>query len=361
MHNNKKTSPTNLMALLIFSFSLVLSVQHAVAQQGDTQEQEKPIKGGLTEEDWAYEIAPGVVRQEVSYFSDDVECFAVIFYPKGFDAKQLTPAVVLGQGWTGTHHSIEKYAARFAEKGLVAMAIDYRGWGYSNSFATIVGRNVEREDDDSHRRESTENVVLKRTRLLPMKQVEDYRNAISYIQGEPGVDPNRIGVWGSSYAGGHTITVAGLDARVKVIAAQVPAVSGKGSEPAPFNLRGPLLQDAIARARTGQGDTVTTGFSNPRQVDRETYEKNAEYKPFHYLQHIGNRPVLMIAAGNEQLFNNDDNAKAAIDALSGPKKYIVVPGITHFEMYINEAFEISSNAAADWFVEHLFSIPPDEG
>ena len=30
-----------------------------------------------------------------------------------------------------------------------------------------------------------------------------------------------------------------------------------------------------------------------------------------------------------------------------------VPGITHFEMYINEAFEISSNAAADWFREHL--------
>jgi hypothetical protein len=340
-----------LSSAIVFFITLLL-VQTSSAQ-------EDAVKSGLTEADWAYEMAPGVTRREVTYYSDDVACFAIIFYPKDFDPNGKTPAIVLGQGWTGTHHSIAKYAARFAEKGLVAMAIDYRGWGNSNGFATIVGRDIDRAADETHRRESSEQVIIKRTRLLPMKQVEDYRNAISYIQGEPGVDPDRIGVWGSSYAGGHTITVAGLDARVKVIAAQVPAVAGKGSDPGPFNLRGPLLTDAIARARTGQGDTITTGFSNPREVDRETYEKSAEYRPFHYLQYVGNRPVLMIAAGKEQLFNNDDNAKAAIDVLSGPKKYIVVPGITHFEMYINEAFEISSNAAADWFVQHLSSLPPE--
>src|SRR5262245_63696354 len=30
-----------------------------------------------------------------------------------------------------------------------------------------------------------------------------------------------------------------------------------------------------------------------------------------------------------------------------------MPSVTHFEMYINEPFEISSNAAANWFREHL--------
>lgn len=338
----------NLMPLILL-LSLLLPIFLGIGVHAQTD----APKPGLTEEDWAYELAPGVTRQEVSYYSDDVECFAVVFYPPNFDRNKKTAAIVLGQGWTGTHHSIEKYAARFAEKGLVAMAIDYRGWGHSNGFATLAERNVSRKNDETHRRESTEKVIIKRTRLLPMKQVEDYRNAISYIQGEPGVDPERIGLWGSSYAGGHTITVAGLDARVKAIAAQVPAISGKDSEPGPFNLRGPLLRDAIARARTGQGGTATTGFSNPREVDRETFEKSSEYQPFHYLQHIGQRPVLLIAAQNEQLFNNDDNAKAAIDVLTGPKKYIVVPDITHFEMYIDEAFEISSNAAADWFVQHL--------
>ena len=349
----RSISRFSIRTLMFCLFSVCLVP--AQAQESDA------VKGGLTEEDWAYELAPGVVRKEVTYYSDDVACFALVFYPKDFDPNGATPAVVLGQGWTGTHHSIAKYAARFAEKGLVTMAIDYRGWGMSNGFATLSKREVTRNDDNTHRRESEENIIIKRTRLIPMKQVEDYRNAISYIQGEPGVDADRIGVWGSSYAGGHTITVASLDARVKVIAAQVPAIAGKGTAPAPFNLRGPLLTDAIARARTGQGATSVTGFSNPREVDNETFEKAAEYRPFHHLSNIGNRPVLLIAAGEEQLFNNNDNAKAAIDVLTGPKKYIVVPGITHFEMYINDAFEISANAAGDWFVQYLNALAPEEG
>jgi len=316
------------------------------AQEGD-------VKGGLTEADWAYELGDGVTRKDVTWYSEGVACFAQIFYPKGFDPEKQTAGIVLGQGWTGTHHSIAKYANRFAEKGLVAMAIDYRGWGLSNGIATLVERDATRASDDTHIRRSTEEVIIKRTRLIPMMQVTDYRNAISYLQGEPGVDPGRIGVWGSSYAGGHTITVAGLDARVKAIAAQVPAISGYNTEPGPFSVPGPLLQDAIKRAREGQGATMTTGFSNPREVDRETMEKAAEYRPFHYLQYIGERPVLMIAAENEQLFDNATNSKAAIEVLDGPKKYIEVPDITHFEMYIDEAFEISSNAAGDWFVKHL--------
>ncbi len=44
---------------------------------------------------------------------------------------------------------------------------------------------------------------------------------------------------------------------------------------------------------------------------------------------------------------------AALEVLTGPKKLILAPGITHFEIYIDEAFKISSNAAAAWFREHL--------
>lgn len=87
--------------------------------------QETRIKSGLTPEDWAYKMAEGVTAKEVTYFSDGVGCYARIFYPKGFSAGGKTPGVVLGQGWAGTHFSIEKYGARFAERGLVAMVIDY--------------------------------------------------------------------------------------------------------------------------------------------------------------------------------------------------------------------------------------------
>jgi dienelactone hydrolase len=338
--------------IIVVIVSLFVSL--AVASAG----QDKKIKTGLTKEDWAYKLADGVTSKEVTYYSDGVGCYAKIFFPKGFTAAGKTPGIVLGQGWAGTHFSIEKYGARFAERGLVAMAIDYRGWGSSDGFisqaqGTVSKGDVEPTRDDKRITNIKADIVLKRTRLIPMKQVEDYRNAISYLQGEPGVDPERIGVWGSSFAGGNVIVTAALDSRVKAVVGQVPAISGKDSAVGPVPLRGRLLEDAIKRARTGQGGEFETGFSTRRMVDLETNQMIAEYRPFQYLKAVGDRPVLLIPAEKDELINNRANAYAAMELLTGPKKLIEVPGITHFEMYINEAFEVSSNAAANWFREHL--------
>jgi dienelactone hydrolase len=327
--------------------------------------QDKKVKTGLTKEDWAYKLAEGVTSKEVAYYSDGMACYAKIFFPKGFSATGKTPGVVLAQGWAGTHFSIEKYGARFAERGLVAMVIDYRGWGSSDGFisqaqATVSKGDSEPTRDDKRITNTKTDVVLKRTRLIPMKQVEDYRNAISYLQGEPGVDPDRIGVWGSSFAGGNVIVTAALDSRVKAVVGQVPAISGKDSPVAPVPLRGKALEDAIKRARTGQGGEFETGFSARRMIDVETNQMVAEFRPFQYLKAVGDRPVLLIPAEKDELINNKTNAYAALEVLTGPKKLIEVPGITHFEMYINEAFEISSNAAASWFREHLGLEPKKE-
>ncbi|MGE0132450.1 MAG: VOC family protein [Blastocatellales bacterium] len=338
--------------------TMVVLCSLAVAAASQGQGQEKKIKSSLTPEDWAYKMAEGVTAKEVTYYSDGVGCYAKIFYPKGFSASGKTPGVVLGQGWAGTHFSIEKYGARFAERGLVAMAIDYRGWGSSDPFISQAQPTVTTADPsqalDGKRIIKTKmDVTLKRTRLLPMKMVEDYRNAISYLQGEPGVDPDRIGVWGSSFAGGHSIMTAAQDARVKAVAIQIPSIAGKNARPGPPQIRSAALADAIKRARTGQGGEFETGFSTRRMVDIETQQAVAEYRPFHHLKAIGDRPVLFVVAEKEELMNNRDHSYAAMEVLTGPKKLISVPGVTHFEMYVNEPFEISSNAAAAWFREHL--------
>lgn len=342
----KKSTITILIVSLLVSLPVASSAQ------------DKKAKPGLTKEDWAYKLAEGVTTKEVTYYSDGVACYAKLFFPKGFSAAGKTPGVVLGQGWTGTHFSIDKYGARFAERGLVAMTIDYRGWGSSDGFISQAQPTVSKGDleptrDDKRYTNTKADIVLKRTRLIPLKQVEDYRNAISFLQGEPGVDPDRIGVWGSSFAGGNVIVTAALDSRVKAVVGQVPAISGKDAPVGPVPLRGRALEDAIKRARTGQGGEFETGFSTRRMIDVETSQMVAEYRPFQYLKAVGDRPVLLIPAEKDELINNRANAYAALEVLTGPKKLIEVPGITHFEMYINEAFEISSNAAASWFREHL--------
>ena len=68
---------------------------------------------------------------------------------------------------------------------------------------------------------------------------------------------------------------------------------------------------------------------------------------------IGNRPMRIIVAEKDELINNERSPHAFYETLTGPKDYTEVKGITHFEMYIGEAFERSSNAAADWFLQYL--------
>jgi dienelactone hydrolase len=338
---------------LIGSFAALLLLAGAPA---DAQTPGKKIKSGLQPEDFAYTLAEGVTTREVTYYSDDVACFAKLFFPKGFSANGKTPGVVLAQGWAGTHESIEKYGARFAEKGLVAMVIDYRGWGKSNGFTTLANKSLQsrpRHDDGQRFTRGEFLVETKRTRLVPSKQVEDIRNAISYLQGEPGVDREQIGVWGSSFAGGNAIAVAAMDARVKAIAMQAPSIAGRSAPEEPFRLQGKMLQDAIVRARTGQGAEIETGYIERRKIDFETNQRVAEFRPFHQLKHIGDRPVLFVVAENEELFNNKEHAFAAAEVLTGPKKVLEIPNITHFEIYSGQAFQISADAAADWFKRYL--------
>jgi hypothetical protein len=310
----------------------------------------------LTPTSAQFDLPEGVTSKVITYYSEGVPCYGRVFYPKGFDATGSVPGIVLAHGWTGTaasrEHALERYAARFAGAGMVAMAIDYRGWGKSGSYVRLA--EPVRTDDRLRKSEMTAKVRLKRTRLVPEQQVEDIRNAISYLQGEPGVDPERIGQWGSSYAGGHVIRVAGVDARVKAGVAQVPSIAGNGVPEQALMPNSRLLADMIQRARQGQGGTMQTGFSIQVEVDNETLQASSEYRPFHYVDDIpATAPILFIAAEKDELINNETHAKAASEALAGESDYIVIPEITHFDIYMGEAFEVSSRAAAEWFAKHL--------
>src|SRR5262249_49749683 len=79
-------------------------------------------------------LPDGVAAKDVRFYSESVECHGKIFTPKGFSAEGRTPAVALAPDRGETAASIEKYAAHFASRGLVAMVFDYRGWGKSGGF-----------------------------------------------------------------------------------------------------------------------------------------------------------------------------------------------------------------------------------
>jgi uncharacterized protein len=140
----------------------------------------------------------------VEFSSGGVRCAGVHMPGAGdafADADGRRPCVVLANGFGATVDSgLEPYVERFAAAGIDALAFDYRHFGASDGEP--------------------------RQLLSIPGQLEDYAAAIAFARSTDGVDPDRIVVWGSSYAGGHVVPVAIADGRVAAAIAQVPAMDG---------------------------------------------------------------------------------------------------------------------------------------
>src|SRR5580698_6726000 len=95
-------------------------------------------------------------------------------------------AITMAHGFAGTkEHGLERFAQAFAAAGFVVLVHDHRNFGTSGGEL--------RGDID------------------PWQQIADWRRAISYLESRPEVDPTRIGLWGTSYAGGHALVLGATD------------------------------------------------------------------------------------------------------------------------------------------------------
>jgi uncharacterized protein len=283
------------------------------------------------------------------------------FYPAG-GARQgaagTAPAVVMAHGFSAVKEMyLDKFAEVFAEAGLNVLVFDNRCFGAS---------------DGEPRQE-----------IDPWAQVRDYRHAITYASTLPEVDPARIGIWGSSYSGGHVMVVAAIDRRVKAVVSQVPLASGhdnlralvrsdfiaglreqfdadraarfRGEPPAmvPVVDEDPLAPSALPTPDswlwfTEAGKNLAPSWRN--EVTLRSVEMFTEYEPASYLPYISPTPLLMLVAFGDHLVPSE-LATAAFEHAHEPKQLIVLPG-GHFDAY-TAGFAASSGSARDWFVQHL--------
>src|SRR5262249_60291312 len=91
----------------------------------------------------------------------------------------------------------------------------------------------------------------------PIDQTTDIMNAIHWVAGEKQCDKDRIGIWGSSFSGGHVVYVAARDPRVKAFVSQVGSMDGR------WVLGRPLREYTF-----GQGTARTQGkigYPKPRE------------------------------------------------------------------------------------------------
>jgi len=310
---------------------------------------------GTQPEDWLFALADGVTTRQITFYSDGTPCYGRIFFPKGFNTNKKWPAVIVGHGINAQAVGIEKYAARFAERGLVAMAIDYRTYGYSGGDVLLLESDT--TTDARTVWEKDARIKIKRTNLNNFRETEDFRAAVSYIQTEPGVDPERIGVWGSSNGASVVLMVAALDARVKAVVAQVGAVGGLNAA-GPVAIPPQMVEDGIRRARTGQGAEVDGGFSFRSKIDMWSGQVNREFRPGSLLERIPETTkILWMPVEKDELIppRGSNGPYAGSKAFKGTSQVIEMPYMTHFQMYSFTAFEVGSNLAADWFLKYLSS------
>jgi len=291
-------------------------------------------------------LQDGVAAKDVRFYSEGIECYGKIFTPKDLTVESKAPAVALAPDWGETAASIEKYAAHFASRGLVAMVIDYRGWGKSGGFPQTV--DEVKTDDRLRFSQLTARVRIRRKRLIPREQILDIRNALYYLQGEPGVDRSRVGVWGAGMTGGHVIVIAATDARVKAVVAQTPIIEGKDAPRKAYAPTGELLLAEQRRARVGYLPGARAS------IDVETRLALAEYHPFWYVEQIPrNTAVLFVIAEKDARTPNEANAIAASKLLKGTTDVARVPGATHMRIDGGAAFNTAAGAAAEWFLKYL--------
>jgi hypothetical protein len=111
------------------------------------------------------------------------------------------PCVVMGHGFGATRDcGLTPFAERFSNAGADVVIFDYRGFGTSSGEA----------------RQSVDH----------LKHRQDYAAAVAHARTLPGVDPDRIVLWGSSYSGGHVLAVAARDPRIAGVISQAAGTDG---------------------------------------------------------------------------------------------------------------------------------------
>ena len=296
-----------------------------------------------------------MARRDIEFDAEGVTLRGWFYPAEG--ASGTAPTIVMAHGFSAVKEMyLDAYAEVFAAAGLNALVFDNRNFGAS---------------DGEPRQE-----------IDPWAQVRDYRHAITYA-GTLSESDDRIGIWGSSYSGGHVLVVAAIDRRVKAVACQVPMVSGHD------NFRALVRADLIAGFQAGFNDDRAARFRGDRpvmvpvvaedpaapcalptrdswewfsetgktratswrnEVTLRSVEMFSEYEPIAYLPYISPTPLLMQPAIGDHL-TPCDLAVAAYEKAREPKKLNILPG-GHFDAYV-KGFDDSSGPARDWFVQHL--------
>ncbi len=289
-------------------------------------------------------------EKSVELFSEGVRVSGILRRP---DRDDPSPAIVQGPGWLGLKDSqlYVPYHQALTAAGYAVLIFDYRGFGDSDG------------DGGS---------------LSPRLQLEDLKNAVTYLHTRDDIIADRIGVFGSGgTGGGNAVMLAGLDPRVCCTVSQVPVADGedwlrrmrRGYEWSEFLER--LDADRRERVLTGKGEwvhprediMVPTPERRATQVKKDVddrvpssvplaaAEEIIAYKPIEVAPRVRN--LLVIAVDGDDV-TPTDHAVALYEAAGEPKKLILQHQTSHYAAY-EQYGPVVIPEIVSWFDAHLGS------
>ena len=291
------------------------------------------------------------------YSGPSLKLAAVLHIPTGREGENGTlPGIVLCNGPGGygitelTNNdplmiSVGKW---LVESGYIVLRFYYRGVGESEGPAY---------------------------RLIPMEQVEDIRNAITFLQSQPEVDPIRIGLFGAATGGAHASYVAAIDKRVKCIV----SVNGMGnclrwlqsmrSKDEWTDLLHRVGEDSRIRVTTGRTQAVNidlviltnkesrlsveaTFRDNPflakNLLSIESVAAMLDYHPEDVVDRISPAASFWIGALGDTTVPNEESQVMYMKAKE-PKKLELVSGETHSGLYRGTGLDKVMHFSVEWF------------
>ncbi|MEU4341518.1 alpha/beta fold hydrolase [Nocardia sp. NPDC023852] len=294
-------------------------------------------------------------RQDVYFSSGDNTCAAWLYLPTGVAAP---PVVVLGHGLGATREMrLDAFAERFAKAGIACLAFTYRHFGDSGG--------------------------APRQLLSIKKQLVDWDAAIDYVKARRDVDGARVAVWGSSFGGGHAITVASRHPELRAAVAQCPFTDGLASalalgpvatlELAPFLIRdlaakvrgkapvtiplaappgSPALMNA-PDALPGYQALIPAGTTFVNKAAARVIPTIAGYRPGRVARKV-TIPILFCVSNTDTV---TPLAQTLRYARTAPRGEIKRYDAGHFDFYLGDAFEALVSDQIEFLTRQFASAP----
>lgn len=206
-----------------------------------------------------------------------------------------------------------------------------------------------------------------RNEIDPMKQVEDYSDALTWLSKQAIVDPTKIAFWGMSFSGSVAACAAALDKRAKCLIMVCPFVKFYTNDKR-RKVLAKAMADRVSQAKGNAAFSVvpfTSNGDNPagmaagggleayefmtnvkergavnfeNRTTIQSYYRIAMWQPWGLLDYINPTPVHMIIPGQDIISKTADQQEV-FDAFQGPKTLSFAPEKRHLDVLSGDGAE----------------------